>query len=85
MTATNSSPLINIDDVVEAMHANWPHLQHDQEYKLEHLVGNARWLATHKSHRPQLGSQFKALVRRGELPVSWVRSKDDNNNVYVLK
>jgi hypothetical protein len=85
MTATNSSPLITIDDVVEAMHANWPHLLHDQEYKLEHLVGEERWLATHKGHRPQLGRQFKALARRGELPVSWVKSKDDNINVYVLK
>jgi hypothetical protein len=85
MTATNSSPLINIDDVVEAMHANWSHLLHDQEYKLEHLVGKERWLATPVGHRKQLGVPFKALARQGELPVSWVRSKDDNNNVYVLK
>jgi hypothetical protein len=80
-----NGPLITIDDVVEAMHANWSHLQHNQLYTLKHLVGKERWLATHKGHRPQLGSQFKALARREELPVRWVRSKDDNNNVYKLK
>ena len=85
MSTNNNSPLITIDDVVEAMHANLPDLQHDQEYTLEQIVGDERWLATHKGHRPQLGRQFKALARRGELPVSWVRSKDNNNNVYVLK
>ena len=61
-----NGPLITIDDVVEAMHANWSHLQRDQEYPLKHLVGNERWLATHKGHRPQLGHEFKALARRGE-------------------
>jgi hypothetical protein len=85
MTATNSSPLINLDRVLEAMYANLSNLEHNTEYTLEQIVGDERWLATHRGHRTQLGRQFKALARRGELPVSWVRSKDDNNNVYVLK
>ncbi len=85
MTATNSSPLITIDDVVEAMHANWSRLQRDREYKLEHLVGKERWLATHKGHRPQLGHEFKALVLGGAQPVAWVRCGSDNNQIYKLK
>ncbi len=80
-----SGPLIDITDTVEAMHANWSHLEHNQLYTLQQLVGKERWLATHTSHRKQLGAQFKALALSGELPVRWVRSKDDNSNVYVLK
>jgi hypothetical protein len=80
-----NGPLITIDDVVEAMRANWSHLQHDQEYILEHLVGNERWLATHTGHRKQLGAQFKALAINGELPVRWVDRRDDNSQLYELK
>jgi hypothetical protein len=80
-----NGPLTTIENVVEAMYANLSNLEHNTEYTLEQIVGDERWLATHKGHRTQLGRQFKALARRGELPVSWVKSKDDNINVYVLK
>ena len=66
-----NAPLITIEDVVEATHANWSNLQRDQKYKLEHLVGKVRWQVTQKGHRTQLGIQFKALALGGVRRVPW--------------
>jgi hypothetical protein len=82
---TTNGPLITIDDVEEAMNANFSNLEHNTEYTLGDLVGKDRWLATHTGHRKQLGVQFKHLVLTTEQPVVWVRCGTDNSQIYALK
>jgi hypothetical protein len=80
-----NGPLTTIDDVVEAMHANWGNLEHGQPYTLEQLVGTECWQATPAGHRKQLGHEFKALVDSGDQPVLWVDRRSDNSQVYQMR
>jgi hypothetical protein len=80
-----NGPLINLDRVLEAMYANLSNLEHNTEYTLEQLIGEERWLATPIGHRKQLGIQFKFLIVTQYLPVTWVGSRSDNSQLYVLK
>ena len=79
-----NGPLIDITDTLDAVRANWSHLEHNRLYTLKQLVGKERWLATPPSHRKQLGVEFKALAP-GVLPLRWVDRRSDNSQVYQLR
>ena len=85
MPTTSNSPLITLEDVLDALAANLPKLEHNQLYSLEQLVGKERWLATPTGHRKQLGTEFKQLVLNSDTPVRWVDRGLDNSQLYELK
>ena len=77
--------LTTINDVITAMNMNLKNLQPDCCYTLENLVGKKAWKRTHKSHRLQLGIEFKALAKAGGLPVVWAGRTPCNKQLYQLK
>ena len=84
MPTTNTTMNITITGILNAVNTNLPNLQSGQSYTLQQLVGDELWHSIHEGHRKRLGTQFKALVRKGGLPVSWAGRNLSNKQLYEL-
>ena len=77
--------LITINDVLIALQMNLPNLDHNRCYRLAELVGKKAWKKTHKSHRIQLGIEFRKAAAAGGLPVQWAGTTTCNKQLYTLR
>ena len=73
-----------IDDVINAINANLPHLEFGEEYTLENLTGSEFWSHLSKGERTGLGIEFKAHAKATGVPVLWVGSTPTHKQLYQL-
>tara|TARA_R110000823_G_C15947080_1_gene501121 strand:+ start:4398 stop:4655 length:258 start_codon:yes stop_codon:yes gene_type:complete len=82
MQPTISSKLVTLSDIEAQVQKNLPSIQPGKNYTLEELVGKKFWQAIPQSHRKELGHEYRAKERTGQLPVFCTGKTSCNKRLY---